>query len=47
MPEDSLNFVDPGYSAKLLTAAESLYVFADKYRNVYTTEISDANTYYR
>ncbi|XP_060580783.1 endoglucanase A-like [Ruditapes philippinarum] len=37
---------DPDYSAKLLDAAESLYVFADKYREKYTAEISDAGNFY-
>ncbi|CAG2117030.1 unnamed protein product, partial [Medioppia subpectinata] len=37
---------DPKYSAKLLTHAKSLYAFADKHRANYTTEISDAKSFY-
>lgn len=39
--------VDPKYSALLLTHAKSLYNFADKHRDTYTTEIKDGALYYK
>lgn len=38
---------DPGYSAKLLEHAKSIYKFADQHRDTYTTEINDAAAYYK
>lgn len=37
---------DPAYSATLLSHAEQLYNFADTYRGVYTSSITDAASYY-
>src|SRR5882724_11651831 len=38
---------DPTYSATLLKHAKTLYTFADKHRDTYTTEISDAAGFYK
>ena len=38
---------DPTYSESLLKHAKSVYTFADKYRDTYTTEITDAASYYK
>ncbi len=38
---------NPSYSAALLSQAKSLYTFADKYRDTYTTEITDAVSFYK
>ena len=38
---------DPSYSATLLKHAKSLYTFADKHRDTYTTEITDAANFYK
>lgn len=38
---------DPTYSAKLVTHAKAIYTFADKHRETYTKEITDALSYYK
>ena len=38
---------NPSYSATLLKHAKSLYTFADKHRDTYTSEIGDAAAYYK
>ncbi|MBW8688367.1 glycoside hydrolase family 9 protein [Chitinophaga rhizophila] len=38
---------DPSYSATLLTHAIQLYNFADNYRGIYTSAITDAASYYQ
>ena len=38
---------DPTYSESLLKHAKSVYTFADKYRDTYTTEITDAVSFYK
>ena len=38
---------NPSYSATLLKQAKSLYNFANKHRDTYTTEITDAVSYYK
>ncbi len=37
---------DPDYAAELLEHAEQLYSFADNYRGLYTSSITDASGYY-
>ncbi|KAK8407660.1 hypothetical protein O3P69_002307 [Scylla paramamosain] len=39
--------VDSSYSSQLLTVAEDLYDFADKYRGLYHDSITDAGSFYR
>lgn len=38
---------DGSYADELLSSAESLYAFADKYRGIYSDSIWEANEYYR